>query len=372
MILLWILNEEEGKSMEQNAILKEAGPYGSQIIRSPGLSEHLVHFQLELLTRKRMPWLLPCCLRYRDGQAQICLNTTGMKPLDLSFSESELNPQQGVVILSRLIDLLAQSADLLLPMNQFSLEPSVIYFSNGKSGHENLCLAFWPIASPSESHNKLDRIIQTISQAFHIPQADRDAMKMHLHEGGLTDLAKYLADWLGSGHPSNIPCQDHLDKSIILRPSLIEKCSKLIGNTFKRWVICIRSLFVDQDPDEISPPDNQTVLLAANPEDFRMAMLAAGKPGTPEESEGLRAYILIDEFMIGRDNRTCDLCLADPGVGRLHARITRRAGSFFITDLGSRNGTRIDGKRLLKNTENLLPDQCVIQFAEQSFYFLAD
>ena len=103
-----------------------------------------------------------------------------------------------------------------------------------------------------------------------------------------------------------------------------------------------------------------------------MALLSEGRPGTPEENEGLRAFILTDEFLIGRDMKSCDLSLPSQGIGRCHARILRRAGSFFITDLGSRNGTRVNDQRLLKNKEILLPEQCIIQFADQVFHFQVD
>jgi hypothetical protein len=146
---------------------------------------------------------------------------------------------------------------------------------------------------------------------------------------------------------------------------LLNRCVKNLLNIWK-------SLMNKQDDGEDPAEDCQTVLMVANPADFRMAMLAEGQPGTPEENEGLRAFILVDEFLIGRDPKDADLCLSDPGIGRLHARITRRAGSFFICDLGSRNGTRLDNRRLLKNAEQLLPDQCVLQFAERPFYFQAD
>lgn len=142
-----------------------------------------------------------------------------------------------------------------------------------------------------------------------------------------------------------------------------------IGAGIARW---LRGLSAESNPVEPALTDAQTVLLAANPAEFRMALLAEGLPGTPEENEGVKAYILVDEFVVGRDHKTSDLCLDDPGVGRQHARIIRRTGSFFICDLGSRNGTCLDGRKIMKNVETLLPDQCRISFAARSFYFQAD
>jgi pSer/pThr/pTyr-binding forkhead associated (FHA) protein len=101
-------------------------------------------------------------------------------------------------------------------------------------------------------------------------------------------------------------------------------------------------------------------------------MLSEGQPGTPAEHEGIRAFILVDEFIIGRDAQKSDLCLPDQAVGRMHARILRRASSFFIHDLGSGNGTELDGKKLARHEDQLLPDSCLLSFAGREFYFTAD
>ncbi|MBQ9726359.1 MAG: FHA domain-containing protein [Kiritimatiellae bacterium] len=59
---------------------------------------------------------------------------------------------------------------------------------------------------------------------------------------------------------------------------------------------------------------------------------AAGFPGT---------------LTIGR-SRECDWCLAgaDPSASGRHAEVTRRRGSFYVRDLGSRNGVLADGVRV--------------------------
>ncbi len=49
-----------------------------------------------------------------------------------------------------------------------------------------------------------------------------------------------------------------------------------------------------------------------------------------------------DRFTIGR-TRDCDLCLTDLSVSRLHAELVRGAASWLLNDLGSHNGTRLNG-----------------------------
>jgi pSer/pThr/pTyr-binding forkhead associated (FHA) protein len=50
-------------------------------------------------------------------------------------------------------------------------------------------------------------------------------------------------------------------------------------------------------------------------------------------------------FTIGRDKR-CDLRLEHPSVSRQHARLVPTDTSWFISDLYSRNGTLLNGRRI--------------------------
>ncbi len=50
-------------------------------------------------------------------------------------------------------------------------------------------------------------------------------------------------------------------------------------------------------------------------------------------------------YTIGRD-RHCDLLIEDTTVSRWHARLERAAGQWLLTDLGSTNGTRLNGWRI--------------------------
>jgi pSer/pThr/pTyr-binding forkhead associated (FHA) protein len=53
---------------------------------------------------------------------------------------------------------------------------------------------------------------------------------------------------------------------------------------------------------------------------------------------------------LGR-SRDCDCVLAEPSVSRRHAELRREDGHWLLRDLGSRNGTRVNGVRLLDEAE---------------------
>ncbi len=66
---------------------------------------------------------------------------------------------------------------------------------------------------------------------------------------------------------------------------------------------------------------------------------------TPEGCRPRKLRLKDRPVCIGRD-ASCDLIIEDPYISLKHARISPVAGSWVITDLGSLNGTRIEGKRV--------------------------
>ncbi|HEV3377077.1 MAG TPA: DUF1707 and FHA domain-containing protein [Thermoleophilaceae bacterium] len=67
---------------------------------------------------------------------------------------------------------------------------------------------------------------------------------------------------------------------------------------------------------------------------------------------------------LGR-SRDCDCILAEPSVSRRHAQLRRGGGRWFLRDLGSRNGTRVNGVRLLDEAEVCPGDR--VSFGDASF-----
>lgn len=53
-----------------------------------------------------------------------------------------------------------------------------------------------------------------------------------------------------------------------------------------------------------------------------------------------------DVTLVGRDV-TNDIALGDPEISRQHARLTRTPGGFVLEDLGSTNGSFVNGERLM-------------------------
>jgi hypothetical protein len=67
-----------------------------------------------------------------------------------------------------------------------------------------------------------------------------------------------------------------------------------------------------------------------------------------------------DRISIGRA-RNCDLVLRDPSVSKLHAHLRDGGGQLQVVDLGSQNGTKVNGAELVAHTPQVvkLGDQLV-------------
>ena len=63
--------------------------------------------------------------------------------------------------------------------------------------------------------------------------------------------------------------------------------------------------------------------------------------------DGRAHAITSPRFVMGR-SRECDLSVTDGNASRRHAEIVREGDSYFVVDLGSTNGTEVNGKRVTR------------------------
>ena len=74
-------------------------------------------------------------------------------------------------------------------------------------------------------------------------------------------------------------------------------------------------------------------------------------------------------FTIGR-TRDCDLCLTDLSVSRTHALLMRREDGWVLSDLGSHNGTRLNGWLVREPVPVRVGDR--VEFGSMAFIITGD
>ncbi|MFK8001269.1 MAG: FHA domain-containing protein [Polyangiales bacterium] len=65
-----------------------------------------------------------------------------------------------------------------------------------------------------------------------------------------------------------------------------------------------------------------------------------------------------------------DLRIVHPSISKYHAFFVAREGGWQLSDASSKNGTFLDGERLVPKTPIVLPDQARIRFGEVELFFL--
>jgi hypothetical protein len=90
--------------------------------------------------------------------------------------------------------------------------------------------------------------------------------------------------------------------------------------------------------------------------------IAAGEQMARVTVECLGASVELNaatpRVVIGRDS-SCDLVVTDPSVSRRHAEIALEAGQLVVRDLGSSNGTWVNGTAAGRNVVAIEPDSAV-------------
>jgi hypothetical protein len=111
-------------------------------------------------------------------------------------------------------------------------------------------------------------------------------------------------------------------------------------------------------PQPQAEPQAQPPPVGASAPGRTMIYSTAGRLAEPLEerarSRAQKALLLLDgrRLVVGSEgvtvgrSRSCDIVLDDPNVSRRHAEIRPRGGSWVLVDLGSTNGSRLNGRSI--------------------------
>lgn len=83
---------------------------------------------------------------------------------------------------------------------------------------------------------------------------------------------------------------------------------------------------------------------------------------------GVVGWLTMPVAIVGRGSE-CDVKISDPGISRRHAEIRSDNGEYVVTDLGSTNGTIVDGRPVRRAS---LYDGSRVQFGRTTLTFRVD
>ena len=80
-------------------------------------------------------------------------------------------------------------------------------------------------------------------------------------------------------------------------------------------------------------------------------------------------YLQQELTIVGKMESASDVVIPLPTISRVHAKVRKRNGEYYLTDLNSRNGTSVNGVLLNGEEEYLLKHQDQVSFADADYIF---
>lgn len=122
---------------------------------------------------------------------------------------------------------------------------------------------------------------------------------------------------------------------------------------------------VEESDGELSAGMDDTGIISI----FKPAGAQADTACLVSAKSRLRNVITKTPFVVGKLQWKTDLCLPESTISRKHASFHCENGEYFVSDLGSTNGTFLNGKRLENLKKYKLSQGDIIRFAREEFIF---
>jgi hypothetical protein len=135
--------------------------------------------------------------------------------------------------------------------------------------------------------------------------------------------------------------------ALLTRPSVDFQTDERLGlGEFGIQAMLVRPPEEERPQAEPEPAEfGHTMVYSVDREARRMDAPAAYGGRAMLVGSGKRTVLSGSRVLIGR-SRDCDVTLDDPNVSRRHAELRREGGAWIVSDLGSTNGIKVNGRRV--------------------------
>ncbi len=264
-------------------------------------------YQVEMLVRNQIPGLLSCRLSLIDRKALFYYEITSRQSLRLVLERKRLSSRELRLMLEELLAVVQVCSEYLLDTDKIFLNPDYIYL---EPDSWELSFCYFPFCQ------------QDIQEE-------------------LLELAEYLLDHLDS--------QDQ--KVVSLGYEFYRMAGEKylsLGEMLGKWKEeeeITEEKIVELDCDPIPAEDksisSETMILKRKKGES--LVLRSENPAYPDMK------ITGDSFLIGKKKDVVDGWIKARGISRIHGKISKEEGQYYLTDLNSTNGTYLNGGRLEVN-----------------------
>jgi hypothetical protein len=323
--------------------------------------ERLDRLDFAMLRAQRVPGLLPVDMRMTDRTAETTYAVGRRKPLtEWLRSQDPLAEERCLQFILHVANLCTQLRDHLLVENRSLIDPQLIYIQEQLLDAE---FVYWPDREMTWDEGRMARDIQQLCLFL-------------TRSGSGRGIAGEIMRW----------CEDPMFTIDGLRKKLISWIDRYEaraeetqpGRTpspdrgrrwFERWFSFggrgREEPAVRHEEEPFTVPVGQQAEFEEEATLEYLEQLGAGQ-------ETKRCGITRTPFIIGRDRKIADLAFDNSALSRIHAEIKRTGCGYVIRDLGSSNGTRLNGEALPPFTDIPLSSGDRIDIADIRLCFVLD
>lgn len=287
------------------------------------------HYQVGMMLRNKIPGLLECSLSRMDETAAFFYEITSKQNLRLVLERRHLKASELHGLLEQLLLTAKRCEEYLLDTAQLLLDPDYIYLDPDRW---EISFCFFPFYE-SEKENELLGLAEYLLDRLDKQDADAVALGYEFYRMAGEEnasLEQVLSAWK--------------EEKEIMEEAELPKTRQEIR----------------AEPEiEISQPATrgETVFLKK----------ASGLVLHSENPIYPNMEITSDQFLIGKKKDAVDGWLKARGISRLHGKISKEEGTYYLTDLNSTNGTFLNGGRLEVNEKARIRQGDIVGFADVKY-----
>lgn len=303
------------------------------------------NYQAEMLIKNRIPGLLECTLSRMDKSAAFYYEITSRQNLRLVLERKRLSAFQLEALLDGLLRTAGSCEEYLLDTQTLILEPDYIYL-DPDTWEFFFCL--FPFYDGSMKN-------------------------------GLSELAEYLLDRLDKQDSGAVALGYEFYRMAGEENASLEQ----ILSTWKEGKT--KEKTEEEGPQKAdegegakrTKPDMQAETQIKAVTDHSQPHSERGETTFLKKASGLvlrsenptypSMEITGDQFLIGKKKDVVDGFIKARGISRLHGKISKENGIYYLTDLNSTNGTFLNGGRLEVNEKARIRSGDYIGFADVKY-----
>lgn len=366
--------------------------------------------EVMILQKYTVPQLLPMQIIIQDGRVEYWFEITGKQSLVDFLGEKQIGTQQLRQVLFSIEQVCRKLPEFLLKEDRICLREELLYIDLQEEKVYFTYLPFWKGSLLQEFRSWMEEVLK------HIEHQDRECIELayRVYEKSREENIS-IQELLKEMRTEPVPIFE--ERHEVKRPEPEEvplACEKKQKNIFKdkaeelleevqrdikEWLKEHREKLPNwfeknkwskakkqskekkQQEDKTHSKEKKTTKVRKQKETKETlkeehTQLLCRKLN---QLEGKLAYqgshncvdfkITGSEYVIGRDSQQVDGKIETDGISRIHARIIKKGGAYYIEDLSSTNGTYLNGVKLEYDHVRKLSQNDGIRFGVEEYLF---